>query len=43
MKYGLLPQKWMGNKILPILNKDGCDIDEKWQLDMSIRWIEENL
>ena len=43
MKDGLLPQKWMGEKILPILNKNGCDIDEKWQLDMSIRWIKENL
>ncbi len=39
---GLLPQKWMGRKILPILNKDGCDIDENWQLDMSIRWLENN-
>lgn len=39
---GLLPQKWMGNKILPVLNEDGCDIDENWQLDMSIRWLKRN-
>ncbi len=43
IKDGLLPQKWMGKKILPIINKDGCDIDENWQLDMSIRWLKENL
>ena len=40
---GLLPQKWMGKKIIPIFNKNGCDIDESWQLDMSIRWIKDNL
>jgi len=39
---GLLPQKWMGQKILPISNQNGCDIDEPWQIDMSKRWIEEN-
>ena len=36
---GLLPQKWMGKRILPILNQNGCDIDEAWQIDMSIRWL----
>ena len=36
---GLLPQRWMGNKILPVLNGCGCDIDEAWQLDMSIHWL----
>ena len=39
---GLLPQKWMGKKILPVLNNFGCDIDEEWQLDMSIRWLKKN-
>lgn len=39
---GLLPQKWMGKKILPILNQNGCDIDEPWQIDMSIRWLKKN-
>ena len=39
---GLLPQKWMGKKILPVFNNNGCDIDEDWQLDMSIRWIKHN-
>ena len=35
----MLPQKCMGKKIIPILNKDGCYIDEEWQLDMSIRLL----
>jgi CMP-N-acetylneuraminic acid synthetase len=39
---GLLPQKWMGQKILPVLNQNGCDIDEPWQIDMSIRWLKIN-
>ena len=36
---GLLPQRWMGQKILPVFNNHGCDIDELWQVDMSIRWL----
>ncbi len=39
---GLLPQKWMGKKILPVPNNFGCDIDEEWQLDMSIRWLKKH-
>ncbi len=39
---GMLPQKWMGKKILPIFNKNGCDIDEPWQIGMSINWLKEN-
>ncbi len=42
MGEGLLPQRWMGNKILPIHNVFGCDIDERWQIDASIGWLEEN-
>jgi CMP-N-acetylneuraminic acid synthetase len=38
---GLLPQRWMGQNILPIYNTMGCDIDEPWQLDMSVRWLKE--
>ena len=36
---GLLPQRWMGKKILPVINNHGCDIDELWQVDMSVRWL----
>lgn len=39
---GLLPQRWMGQKILPVQNAMGCDIDEPWQYDMSVRWLKEH-
>jgi hypothetical protein len=39
---GLLPQRWMGEKILPVPNQYGCDIDEPWQIDMSIRWLKDH-
>jgi CMP-N-acetylneuraminic acid synthetase len=39
MKDGLLPQRWMGNKILPVYNTYGCDIDMQWQVDASLWWL----
>jgi len=39
---GLLPQRWMGEIILPVSNPCGCDIDEPWQIDMSIRWLRDH-
>ena len=36
---GLLPQRWMGQNILPVYNSFGCDIDMPWQVDASIRWL----
>lgn len=36
---GLLPQRWMGQNILPIYNSFGCDIDLPWQVDASIHWL----
>ena len=32
LKKGLLPQKWMGNKILPIYSNAGLDVDYHWQI-----------
>ena len=32
LKDGLLPQKWMGKKILPIICHGGLDIDYDWQV-----------
>ena len=32
LKYGLLPQKWMGKNILPIRCDGGLDIDYEWQV-----------
>ena len=29
---GLLPQKWMGKKILPIFSEAGLDVDFEWQI-----------
>ena len=36
---GLLPQRWMGQNILPVYNSYGCDIDEPWQVSASIQWL----
>jgi CMP-N-acetylneuraminic acid synthetase len=36
---GMLPQKWMGQSIIPIYNTYGCDIDAKWQIDASKWWL----
>ena len=38
---GLLPQRWMGQNILPVYNTYGCDIDLPWQVDASIGWLVE--
>jgi len=38
---GLLPQKWMGKKIIPIYNTYGCDIDLQWQVDASMWWLKD--
>lgn len=32
LKTGLLPQKWMGKNILPIMCEGGLDLDFNWQL-----------
>jgi len=36
---GLLPQRWMGKKIIPIFNTFGCDIDLPWQVGASEWWL----
>ena len=38
---GLLPQRWMGKKILPIYNSYGCDIDLPWQVSASEWWLKD--
>jgi len=37
--YGLLPQRWMGKKIVPIYNSFGCDIDADWQIAATQWWL----
>ncbi len=36
---GLLPQKWMGQRIHPIVSWGGCDIDYEWQVPMVEHWL----
>ena len=43
MNKGLLPQKWMGNKIAPIKSESGFDLDYVWQLPIAEYWIKHNL
>jgi hypothetical protein len=39
---GLLPQKWMGQKIYPLEQWGGCDIDYAWQVPGVIHWLTEH-
>jgi hypothetical protein len=39
---GLLPQKWMGQRILPLLSWGGCDIDFEWQVPMVEFWLRQH-
>ena len=36
---GLLPQKWMGNKIMPIHQEAGFDVDYPWQIPILEWWL----
>lgn len=42
IKDGLLPQKWMGRKILPIQNDGGLDIDYEFQVPQTDFWLKKN-
>lgn len=37
---GLLPQKWMGQKIYPLKQWGGLDVDYEWQLPQVEFWLE---
>ena len=39
LERGLLPQKWMGQKIYPIKNEAGLDVDYEWQMPQAEWWI----
>lgn len=39
---GLLPQKWMGQRIAPIPNWGGCDVDYEWQIPMVEFWLQKH-
>jgi len=36
---GLLPQKWMGQRIAPIRSWGGCDVDYDWQMPQVEFWL----
>lgn len=39
---GLLPQKWMGRRILPIKQWGGLDVDYEWQVPLAEHWLREH-
>lgn len=39
---GLLPQRWMGRKILPIPQWGGLDVDYPWQVPLVEYWLREH-
>jgi hypothetical protein len=40
---GLLPQKWMGQKIFPLKQEGGLDVDFEWQIPQAEFWLKKNL
>ncbi len=41
IKEGLLPQKWMGKKIHPLIQSGGLDIDYAYELPLAENWLKE--
>ncbi|MBI1862288.1 MAG: cytidylyltransferase [Deltaproteobacteria bacterium] len=39
LEEGLLPQKWMGQRIFPLVQEAGCDVDYEWQIPMVEWWL----
>lgn len=39
---GLLPQKWMGQKIYPLVQEGGCDVDYEYQIAQTEYWLKKN-
>jgi len=42
MDKGLLPQKWMGRNIAPIVSDAGFDLDFEWQVPILKFWLKKN-
>lgn len=36
---GMLPQKWMGQKIYPLVQEAGCDVDYEFQVAQTEYWL----
>jgi len=43
IKEGLLPQKWMGQKIYPLKQWGGLDVDEEWQIPQVEYWLKKHI
>lgn len=39
LRDGLLPQRWMGQKIFPLKQWGGLDIDYEWQVPQAEHWL----
>ena len=39
LDYGVLPQKWMGQRIYPLKQWGGCDVDFEWQIPSVEFWL----
>lgn len=39
IEHGLLPQRWMGQKIYPLVQEAGCDIDFEYQVPQTEYWL----
>lgn len=39
LEEGMLPQKWMGQKIYPLYQEAGCDVDYEWQIPVVEWWL----
>ena len=42
LDYGILPQRWMGQRIYPLKQWGGCDVDYQWQVPGVEFWLREN-
>lgn len=42
LKNGLLPQRWMGQRIAAIPSWGGCDVDYQWQVPMVEFWLRQH-
>lgn len=42
LESGLLPQKWMGQRICPIVNEGGLDVDYPFQVPQAEWWLRTN-
>src|SRR5207302_50909 len=39
LRSGMLPQRWMGNRIFPLKQWGGCDVDYEWQVPQVEFWL----